>query len=770
MRLPPPLLAVQITDEAEIAALGEDLTHPQTELPAGENIFADGKTEFISLSSGLSNAFDNASLYKPADGWPSRSMCAEGKSYLGLGYTFASPKKIVAYSVSIGQLKWSRGRRAPKTFTLFGTNDDPLAEDATWDNLGTGENNGYEKVTNWIDDKDETATKAPETRYFRCQDGAPLGYKSFKWVATAPVNDSNGYIHVSELEFFGTDVNASDLPALAVSADVPDWVKESKPEAFAARATLDAGSVTIPVPAEFHDEESGTSRYRRVGYAVEAYNPQTSAYDLPVAVTPSADGDSFSFACEAEGRYLLTWLFDREHLVRCAALDGLGTVFVDGAGDDSPAEAWVKEGANVTVSATPNHPETDAFLQWEDAAGKIYKESPLTIPVTGPMELTAQFWKIDQPFVWYVKPAKEGGDDAEDGLSPETAKATIKAALADVPNSVAATIYVFPGVYSQSKPLSLTVPVALVATAGDPSLTSIKNTGSPSFANGTIASHLDHSCLYLNHAEARVENFTIVGGAQIQQGGKGEQVTIATNGGTVSNCVFGTASIEHPHEVGVLVNSTRGLIQNCVFENMKATSGTESDWGDGNGHGIALKLVNGRVENCLFKNNHGASGKFTVPRSVVARLGTGAELVNCTFIENSAQKGICFVESGAKVVNCAFYANVCLDAANVSPIRNSFGGTAKSYQNCASDMTPDAEGAETTYVPATCLAGLTAADFKDYANGNFMPKAGGLLCNKGASVTLASVLDLAGNPRVQGSKIDIGAYEAPPGGLRILIR
>ncbi len=740
-----PLLAVQITDEAEIAALGEDLTHPQTALPAGENIFADGKTVFISLDSGLSNAFDNASLYKPAEAWPSRSMCAKGKSYLGIGYTFATPKKIVAYSVSIGQLKWARGRRAPKTFTLFGTNDDPLAEDATWDNLGTGENNGYEKVTNWIDDTDETATKAPETRYFRCQEGAPLGYKSFKWVATAPVDSADGYIHVSELEFFGTDVNASDLPALAVSADVPDWVKESKPEAFAKRATLDAGSVTIPVPAEFHDEESGTSRYRRVGYVVEAYNPQTSAYDRPVAMTPSADGDSFSFAYEAGGRYLLTWLFDHEHLVRCAALDGLGTVFVDGAGDDSPAEAWVKEGEIAEWTATPD--DAHVFLYWKDAEGKIYKGSSVEIKVTGPMELTAHFWEKDLPFVLYVKMASDGGDDANDGLSPETAKATINAALAEIPVSVNARIHVFPGTYKESATCVIEKPVEIIGAGPHEGGTVIRRRGT----SGLLQSggfNIDERVMIVSNSSARVSNLAIENGftgiATRTNGGAGACIFY----GTISNCVVRNCmarqdSNSQPMGGGVYLLNDDALLTHCVVTNCGTSF--DADWAGKCVGGVYVQKGCVRetlVQNCFQVSSKPTNGKISGGIHV-----NGGRAVNCSVIDCwGSNVGGIYIDASGTATNCVV-----------------FGCQKKLYNSTTEtvDVTRSAIGGSTAKA-ISCVSeddGLTAGDFIAYATGNYLPMKGGRLYDAGCAVGDAPAVDLLGNDRVYGAGIDVGACE-----------
>jgi hypothetical protein len=53
--------------------------------------------------------------------------------------------------------------------------------------------------------------------------------------------------------------------------------------------------------------------------------------------------------------------------------------------------------------------------------------------------------------------------------------------------------------------------------------------------------------------------------------------------------------------------------------------------------------------------------------------------------------------------------------------------------------------------------------FEDAANGDYTPKYRSAACNAGCNepwlLELAGLTDLAGNPRVYGDRIDIGAYE-----------
>ena len=68
------------------------------------------------------------------------------------------------------------------------------------------------------------------------------------------------------------------------------------------------------------------------------------------------------------------------------------------------------------------------------------------------------------------------------------------------------------------------------------------------------------------------------------------------------------------------------------------------------------------------------------------------------------------------------------------------------------------------------FVGTASSFFKDYANGDYTPKAGGPLVGNGANYEGMASVDLAGNPRKVGSKIDIGCYELRSTPLVIIIR
>ena len=77
---------------------------------------------------------------------------------------------------------------------------------------------------------------------------------------------------------------------------------------------------------------------------------------------------------------------------------------------------------------------------------------------------------------------------------------------------------------------------------------------------------------------------------------------------------------------------------------------------------------------------------------------------------------------------------------------------------------------DATGLPEGTVTGTAAEFFKDYANGDYTPKAGGPLVGKGANYEGMASVDLAGNPRKVGSRIDIGCYEATSTPLMIIVR
>ncbi len=727
------------TDEAAIAALGKDMTSPKDKRPEGEKAFALLPTFLHDGTETYENAFNNVMTPKEAGGAFSDRVMSNGGMPLILGYTFATPKKVVAYSVTIGQLQYSRLARAPKTFTLYGTNDDPVSENAHWTNLGTGTsgiNKDEEEKSDWA------GSGESETRYYRCQADASA-YTSFKWVATSSVSDIT-FLHVTELELFA-GVNENDLPALAISADVPDSVKDANPDAFADKATLAAGEVSVQVPAEFYMSEDETSRRRRVGYELTAYNAVSSVYDTPVASALSSDGKTLTFGYDAGNHYRLIWNYELEYRVTCSAADGLGTV--------EPALQWVKDGELATIKATPN----DAgyvFLQWRNDAGATYATPEATIPVTGALHLTAVFWQKNVPFVWHVKTS---GDDAHDGLSPDAAKASIPAALAAIPDGIKATILVHPGTHELTAECVLEKDVTIHGETGRPEDVIVQR------------GEASHNLFRLMHTGATLSSLTIQNGVGARYAAG--NVTIPSNsaGGTVTNCILqggflGTGLFD---TMGSAIRvSAPATVTHCIIRGNTVNGRTDSRGA------VCITSPSAVVRNCLIVGNTQHSeidasklDNYTFCGGVYIEDG---RLENCTIADNFAQRCAGVWANGGVVVNCLIDGNLVTDETWTDAGKKAqyavWAGTASCFTNCAAPMVINsAQG-------SGCLA-LTKDPFKNRKDGNYQLTADAEVVDEGCLLDwMAGATDLAGNPRVQGRKPDIGCYERAAAGMRIVIR
>ena len=216
------------------------------------------------------------------------------------------------------------------------------------------------------------------------------------------------------------------------------------------------------------------------------------------------------------------------------------------------------------------------------------------------------------------------------------------------------------------------------------------------------------------------------------------------NYGTVSNCVLrnanGGAYASHGavYLTGADALLTHSVISNCTTSG----SGYKNTYA-----GLRLES-SAKASNCLIaKNTFSAKESSNVAGVFV----NGGSLVNCTVVGNTAKKiGGVRCDSGS-VVNCAIVGNVSQDMGD--DYANVNKGDDTRFSNCASDVKAIAG--------ANCKFDSDKnAIFVGYANGNYAPASGSILRENGKDVANAPALDLAGNPRIAGEKIDIGAYEA----------
>ncbi len=175
---------------------------------------------------------------------------------------------------------------------------------------------------------------------------------------------------------------------------------------------------------------------------------------------------------------------------------------------------------------------------------------------------------------------------------------------------------------------------------------------------------------------------------------------------------------------------------------------SSSSWG-------ACRLNDGRISDSVCEGNYrGVDGRFTsdthynVLRNVTA-IGRSAEGI---YVE--AQDGWVSLDAKAVIVR-GVGADIVVRQYGNGNVQATFSHSLYST-SAASEISPTTGSAtltETNIVVDTPL-------FVDASNSNYRQLAGSPTVNAGASDEYTGTLDLEGNSRIQGSAVDIGAYEA----------
>ena len=341
--------------------------------------------------------------------------------------------------------------------------------------------------------------------------------------------------------------------------------------------------------------------------------------------------------------------------------------------------------------------------------------------------------------------------------TPETAAKTIAAALALATDG--ATIHVAPGRYPISTPISLTKAIELVGDNADPSRVVVSNTVNVAWGNK------NHRCILVNHANARVSGMTFENGKDYGDGGN---VRIDTNGGVVTNCILsGGFTREDNKSAGANVAITGpGLVTHC-----RIIGGNQNNCSSGDRvSSVYLEHANARIENCLVEGFKGATVSTQPTVGCAGILVNKGAAVNCTVADCTSPYTTASGFAGILVWANGVATN-CVSVCNVDS-----NGTVRAFASSQISRTShcafDAIAGETTIPEGmpNAVVGTAESFFKDYANGDYTPKTGGPLVGKGANYEGMASVDLAGNPRKIGSKIDIGCYEARSSALMIIVR
>ena len=368
---------------------------------------------------------------------------------------------------------------------------------------------------------------------------------------------------------------------------------------------------------------------------------------------------------------------------------------------------------------------------------------------------TATMTVVNASFDPAVRYVATTGDDANHGGTSALPKKTIGAAVAsleDIAQTMPCTVHVAPGLYPFQSELSIEGAIRIIGEGDTVSSVVVSN------AQASGNSYQHQRLFVINHAEALVANLTMQKGEGYgdQDGGN---FYIGSAGGMVSNC-FVEAGYARDNAQAAGARLDAGVVTHTVFRGNRSNSGSVN-W-EGNRAGVLQLNGSARAEDCLFDQNNQNKAVTLI------NLSGSSVMRNCTIVDSglSVTNDYCKEWSALRIASGATVQNVVVagvtntvDGAAVLPT-----GSVAKFANGA----VDGDISELAAFPEGTITGTASSFFKDYANGNYTPA--GPLVGKGANYEGMASVDLAGNPRKVGSKIDIGCYEASSSALMIVVR
>lgn len=327
----------------------------------------------------------------------------------------------------------------------------------------------------------------------------------------------------------------------------------------------------------------------------------------------------------------------------------------------------------------------------------------------------------------YVRYVTTTGDDANDGFTTGTAKATLQAAIDSLDahsQEHDCTVYVAPGTYVQpynsTYCVYVTNRVSVIGMTGDPSDV-IVDRGSTSSA-----------IFCVSNQNAVLRGLTVVRG--YLDGGKGPGVYLSS--GAVEDCVVSNCTGNAYGQAGIGVYAEGGRVSRCRIAYNK--NNNVYCFGVGiHATGSAL------VEDCLVDHN-------TCHQGGAVNLSGSATFLNCTVVKNTGSNysGVRIGSNTVRVVNCAIFGNTVDHTLEGAVYSSGYGAC---FDHCAADL-PIEGGVDCLFVQPV---------FRDVEHGDYRPVAGSPLLDAGAvrsGCGAVSATDLGGLARETGT-VDIGCFE-----------
>ncbi|WP_346237616.1 right-handed parallel beta-helix repeat-containing protein [Niabella insulamsoli] len=225
---------------------------------------------------------------------------------------------------------------------------------------------------------------------------------------------------------------------------------------------------------------------------------------------------------------------------------------------------------------------------------------------------------------------------------------------------------------------------------------------------------------------------------------------------TIRNCVFSNNSATY-NGGGIFNNRSRPRIENCSFINNEARST--------NGGGAADVYSMATYVNCYFSGNKAryyGGGYYAMASNSGTLYPAAVQLINCVLANNYATDnggGIGIVGGGAaqflSVINATIVGNTSGGAAQGIYLNNS-GSTNLNVYNSIIYNNNTVLGTSSTMTQTNCLDGVDPLFATGYTLSAISPARNG---GDNNFVPANISTDLAGNPRIMGTAVDIGAYE-----------
>jgi hypothetical protein len=176
-----------------------------------------------------------------------------------------------------------------------------------------------------------------------------------------------------------------------------------------------------------------------------------------------------------------------------------------------------------------------------------------------------------------------------------------------------------------------------------------------------------------------------------------------------------------------------------------------------------MLMGNACAENCLLVDNPQSAA------TTIARLDGNAMMRNCSIVDSklSQTSDLCKVFTPLRINS----AKATVLNTVITGVTNKIDGAAcpPTGSGVANFLNGAFDG-DVTGLPEGTVTGTVAEFFKDYAIGDYTPKTGGPLVNRGANYEGMASVDLAGKKRLNGRNVDIGCFEGVAPGLFILLR